>query len=429
MKQKFSQKLKQKISLTPQLIRHIELLSNSNKENKREILNLIEEFLDQEEKPVKYFKDLILIDKYSSFLFSNEYLDKNTFDQSTTKNIQNELLEQINLTGLKDYQILIGEYLIDYIDSEGRLSFDLDLEDIKKLVNEVFNKKISDKDIEDILKLIQKFDPVGCGYTTIEESLLIQVDELMVNDSSKIKLHKIIEKICNSSLSEKELTESEKILISKLNFLPNFNTQIEEREYIRPDLIAKKVKGDLSIKINDHFLHETLFKLIDDKLNEGESSELKNNKKSILAGLKKREVTLLKVAKLILKKQKDFFFKDGALLPLNLNTIANEVDLSESTISRLLNSKYIEVNNKNFPLKTFLERRVNNKSKSGKDISSFQLQENINLTINTEDRSSPLSDDEIRLKLKKESDIHVSRRTVAKYRKNLNIGSSRKRRS
>ena len=103
--------------------------------------------------------------------------------------------------------------------------------------------------------------------------------------------------------------------------------------------------------------------------------------------------------------------------------------MSESTISRLLNSKYIEVNNKNFPLKTFLERRVNNKSKSGKDISSFQLQENINLTINTEDRSSPLSDDKIRLKLKKESDIYVSRRTVAKYRKNLNIGSSRKRRS
>jgi len=429
MKQKFSQKLKQKISLTPQLIRHIELLSNSNKENKKEILSLIEEFLDQEEKPVKYFKDLILIDKYSSFLFSNEYLDKNTFDQSTNRNIQDELLEQINLSGLRDYQILIGEYLIDYIDSEGRLSFDLDTEDIKKLVNEVFNKKISDKDIEDILKLIQKFDPVGCGYTTIEESLLIQADELMVDDSSKTKLHKIIEKICNSSLSEEELTESEKILIGKLNFLPNFNTQIEEREYIRPDLIAKKMKGGLSVKINDHFLHETLFKLIDDKLNEGESSELKNNKKSILAGLKKREVTLLKVAKLILKKQKDFFFKDGALLPLNLNTIANEADLSESTISRLLNSKYIEVNNKNFPLKTFLERRVNNKSKSGKDISSFQLQENINLTINTEDRSSPLSDDKIRLKLKKESDIYVSRRTVAKYRKNLNIGSSRKRRS
>jgi len=431
MKQKLNQKQSQKFSLTPQLRRQIELLSNSNKENRKELLALIEKYLDSEEKPVRYFQDLLLLNKYSSFLSSQEFLDKKLYQASHDRNLNEELLEQLKLSNLENYQILIGEYLIDYIDSEGRLSLEVEYGDIKKLINEVFSKNISDKEINYVLKKIQRFEPIGCGYRSIKESLLIQVEEIDLDRKTKYRMRELVEGISNSSLEYKKLNNTDKQILKKLNFLPSFNSSTKEENYIRPDLILKKHEGKFLVILNDKFLNETLYQMISEKINSNlnENDNSIKDEKNIIVGLKKREESLVEIGKIILDLQTDYLEDKGPLLPLGISDIASKSNLSKSTVSRLMSSKFIEIRNKNLPLNYFLQRKVNNKSKKGQDVTSQQLQDKITSLLDNEDVSSPLSDEKIRKKLFEKFDITLARRTVTKYRIALNFESSRNRKS
>jgi len=431
MKQKLNQKQSQRFSLTPQLRRQIELLSNSNEENRKELLALIEKYLDSEEKPVRYFQDLLLLNKYSSFLSSQEFLDKKLYQASHDRNLNEELLEQLKLSNLENYQILIGEYLIDYIDSEGRLSLEVEYGDIKKLINEVFSKNISDKEIDYVLKKIQKFEPIGCGYRSIKESLLIQVEEIDLDRKTKYRMRELVEGISNSSLEYKKLNNTDKQILKKLNFLPSFNSSTKEENYIRPDLILKKHEGKFLVILNDKFLNETLYQMISEKINSNlnENDNSIKDEKNIVVGLKKREESLVEIGKIILDLQTDYLEDKGPLLPLGISDIASKSNLSKSTVSRLMSSKFIEIRNKNLPLNYFLQRKVNNKSKKGQDVTSQQLQDKITSLLDNEDVSSPLSDEKIRKKLFEKFDITLARRTVTKYRIALNFESSRNRKS
>ena len=431
MKQKLNQKQSQKFSLTPQLRRQIELLSNSNEENRKELLALIEKHLDSEEKPVRYFQDLLLLNRYSSFLSSQEFLDKKLYEASQDRNLNEELLEQLKLSNLENYQILIGEYLIDYIDSEGRLSLEVEYGDIKKLINEVFSKNISDKEINYVLKKIQRFEPIGCGYRSIKDSLLIQVEEIDLDRKTKYRMRELVEGISNSSLEYRKLNNTDKQTLKKLNFLPGFNSSTKEENYIRPDLILKKHEGRFLVILNDKFLNETLYQMISEKINSNlnENDNSVKDEKNIIVGLKKREESLVEIGKIILDLQTDYLEDKGPLLPLGISDIASKSNLSKSTVSRLMSSKFIEIKNKNLPLNYFLQRKVNNKSKKGQDVTSQQLQNKITSLLDNEDASSPLSDEEIRKKLFEKFDITLARRTVTKYRIALNFESSRNRKS
>lgn len=431
MKQKLNQKQSQKFSLTPQLRRQIELLSNSNEENRKELLALIEKYLDSEDKPVRYFQDLLLLNKYSSFLSSQEFLDKKLYEASQDRNLNEELLEQLKLSNLENYQILIGEYLIDYIDSEGRLSLEVEYGDIKKLINEVFSKNISDKEINYVLKKIQRFEPIGCGYRSIKDSLLIQVEEIDLDRKTKYRMRELVEGISNSSLEYRKLKNTDKQILKKLNFLPSFNSSTKEENYIRPDLILKKHEGRFLVILNDKFLNETLYQMISEKINSNlnENDNSVKDEKNIIVGLKKREESLVEIGKIILDLQTDYLEDKGPLLPLGISDIASKSNLSKSTVSRLMSSKFIEIKNKNLPLNYFLQRKVNNKSKKGQDVTSQQLQNKITSLLDNEDASSPLSDEEIRKKLFEKFDITLARRTVTKYRIALNFESSRNRKS
>ena len=431
MKQKLNQKQSQRFSLTPQLRRQIEILSNSNEENRKELLALIEKHLDSEDKPVRYFQDLLLLNRYSSFLSSQEFLDKKLYEASQDRNLNEELLEQLKLSNLENYQILIGEYLIDYIDPEGRLSLEVEYGDIKKLINEVFSKNISDKEINYVLKKIQRFEPIGCGYRSIKDSLLIQVEEIDLDRKTKYRMRELVEGISNSSLEYRKLNNTDKQTLKKLNFLPGFNSSTKEENYIRPDLILKKHEGRFLVILNDKFLNETLYQMISERINSNlnENDNSVKDEKNIIVGLKKREESLVEIGKIILDLQTDYLEDKGPLLPLGISDIASKSNLSKSTVSRLMSSKFIEIRNKNLPLNYFLQRKVNNKSKKGQDVTSQQLQNKITSLLDNEDASSPLSDEEIRKKLFEKFDITLARRTVTKYRIALNFESSRNRKS
>ena len=427
MKQKLKQKQSQKLSLTPQLKKQIELLSNSNEESRKELLTLVEKYLDLEKKPIRYFRDLMLISKYSSFLYSEEFIEKKLFEANNKKTLNEELLEQLNLSDLKEHQILIGQYLIDYIDSEGRLSLEVDYEDIKKLIYEVYSKTISEKEIKYVLGKIQRLEPIGCGYRSIKESLLIQIEEISLDLKAKNRLEELVEGISNSSLEYENLLDTDRKLLKKLNFLPSINFSTDRENYIRPDLIVRKNKGKFSVILNDRFLNETLYQMIAEQV-QAEKDENKDliEEKNIISGLKKREESLVEIGKIILRSQTNYLEGKGPLLPLGISDLATESKLSKSTISRLMSSKYIEVNNKNLPLNNFLQRKVN-KTKSGKDITSHQLQTKIAFLIDNEDIDSPLSDQQIKKELFERFKISLARRTVTKYRISLNLKSSRNR--
>lgn len=427
MKQKLKQKQSQKLSLTPQLKKQIELLSNSNEESRKELLTLVEKYLDLEKKPIRYFRDLMLISKYSSFLYSEEFIEKKLFEANNKKTLNEELLEQLNLSDLKEHQILIGQYLIDYIDSEGRLSLEVDYEDIKKLIYEVYSKTISEKEIKYVLGKIQRLEPIGCGYRSIKESLLIQIEEISLDLKAKNRLEELVEGISNSSLEYENLLDTDRKLLKKLNFLPSINFSTDRENYIRPDLIVRKNKGKFSVILNDRFLNETLYQMIAEQI-QAEKDENKDliEEKNIISGLKKREESLVEIGKIILRSQTSYLEGKGPLLPLGISDLATKSNLSKSTISRLMSSKYIEVNNKNLPLNHFLQRKVN-KTKSGKDITSHQLQTKIAFLIDNEDIDSPLSDQQIKKELFERFKISLARRTVTKYRISLNLKSSRNR--
>lgn len=427
MKQKLKQKQSQKLSLTPQLKKQIELLSNSNEESRKELLTLVEKYLDLEKKPIRYFRDLMLISKYSSFLYSEEFIEKKLFEANNKKTLNEELLEQLNLSDLKEHQILIGQYLIDYIDSEGRLSLEVDYEDIKKLIYEVYSKTISEKEIKYVLGKIQRLEPIGCGYRSIKESLLIQIEEISLDLKAKNRLEELVEGISNSSLEYENLLDTDRKLLKKLNFLPSINFSTDRENYIRPDLIVRKNKGKFSVILNDRFLNETLYQMIAEQI-QTEKDENKDliEEKNIISGLKKREESLVEIGKIILRSQTSYLEGKGPLLPLGISDLATKSNLSKSTISRLMSSKYIEVNNKNLPLNHFLQRKVN-KTKSGKDITSHQLQTKIAFLIDNEDIDSPLSDQQIKKELFERFKISLARRTVTKYRISLNLKSSRNR--
>ena len=369
----------------------------------------------------------MLISKYSSFLYSEEFIEKKLFEASNEKTLNEELVEQLNLSNLKEHQILIGQYLIDYIDSEGRLSIEVDYEDIKKLIYEVFSKTISEKEIKYVLGKIQRLEPIGCGYRSIKESLLIQIEEIDLNSKAKNRLKELVEGISNSSLEYENLLDTDRKLLKKLNFLPGVNFSTDRENYIRPDLIVRKNKGKFSVILNDRFLNEALYQMISEKIQavEDENKDL-IEEKNIISGLKKREESLVEIGKIILRSQTSYLEGKGPLLPLGISDLATKSNLSKSTISRLMSSKYIEVNNKNLPLNNFLQRKVN-KTKNGKDITSHQLQTKIAFLIDNEDIDSPLSDQQIKKELFERFKISLARRTVTKYRISLNLKSSRNR--
>ena len=172
MKQSLKQKQRLSLNLTLNLKKQIELLSLSGFEIRLGLEDLIDEFCKQtNNKRINYFKDEVLTDRIRNTLNPNVTNDfyQLTIDQDI--NLSEQLMDQLIISPLKGYETLVGEIIIDSILENGRLDPELEYKDIKKIVKEDFNLNIDDTKIESILNLIQNFDPPGCGYRSIEESV------------------------------------------------------------------------------------------------------------------------------------------------------------------------------------------------------------------------------------------------------------------
>ena len=426
MKRLIKHNLKQTLTLTPSLTNQIKLLSLTGEEIRTELDLLIDNFClkSRKKKVFSYFKDTLLSDKYNHFL-RNSYNDfKDEYSLEADKDIRNFLSEQFALLNLKKHEFLIGEYLIDSIKEDGRMSNKIDFNDLKSLILQTCNIEIKNEKIQQILHLIHQLDPIGCGFNTITESLLFQVDYLKVSEREKIRIRFIVKNIANKKVELESLSSEDIRLVRKLNFnLGNCFSQVD-KEYIRPDVLAIRTQGDWKITLNDSFMSESLLDEIKSSIKDS-SSEEKTIVKTFLKGFKARQNTLFLVSEFLVKKQSKFLNGKGCLIPLTLKSIGSSVGLSESTVSRILTSKYLQLQSKVILLGALVEKSVNKTEKGEKQVTPSELIGLIKKMIKNEDKTSPLSDEKIRKYLMDIHSIDLARRTVSKYRLKANIDSSK----
>ena len=427
MKQGLKQLPRQSLTLTPYLQNQIKLLALPGEEVRKKLGELINEFCEEEEgKDFFLFKEILLTDKYQNFLnFKNRNLVQ-VSEVPQKIDLKNTLLDQLYILNLKEHEVVIGEYLIDSIDEDGRLDVDIDYSDISALILESFNLTIAKREIEKVLLEIQNLEPVGCGYRNILESLIVQTEHLEIEEKDKENIKQILKKFSTDEADIKPLDIKQKNLVKQLRFNPGRGIGSKVENYIRPDLIALKNLNEWDVTLNDSFLIESLINKIKLSLDKTSSSASKDTD-SFIKGLEKRQQTLLLVAKFIILKQKGYLDETESLTPLTLKQIASSNKVSESTVSRIVKFKYLQLPTRNIPLSDLLEKKVTGRSGKSKEVSPSQLIKLINKIVNSEEKSNPLSDQNIKKSLKENYEIDIARRTVSKYRQQANILPSKER--
>lgn len=438
----------QKLVLTPELRQAIELLQFTNQELKEYIDNELQEnpMLEREQDETYSSLDDEInwkeyVEKNMSSNNVREETDRNQKEYdyanfvSYNPQLRETLLLQLNVLDIDRESLEIGHFLVENIDDNGYLTGSL--ENIAKDLDKSLEK------VERVLDMIQTFDPVGVGARDLRECLTIQLEEMEVEDDiiySVVESH--LEDIADNRLrkisDELDLTieETQEIcdVIKKLNPKPGQEYGSAERvKYITPDAYIKKVNGDYVVILNDitaprlniNNFYKNMLTQKSDKNATKYLSERLDSAMWVIKTIEQRRNTILKVLNAILKFQLDFFEKGEKFLkPLTLKEIAEEIDMHESTVSRTTNGKYVQTDRGLFEFKYFFSSSI--ASLDG-DISSTSIKSYIEDIIDGENKKKPYSDQAISDMLKARG-VKISRRTVAKYRDELEIPSSTKRR-
>lgn len=363
-----------------------------------------------------------------------------------------ELLEQqLGLKDLTEKEYTIGIYLIGCIDEDGYIRRELEL-----IVDDLaFNYNIAtdNAEVEKILKMIQSFDPAGVGARSLQECLLIQLErkpektkEVVLamevikhhmEEFSKKHYEKILRRLNIDNEELKDIVDE----IKHLNPRPG-NTDTKESNFsaVVPDFIVSVVDGKPELSINGRNMPDLKiskdytemlreYTRSKDKASKEASGFIKNkieNAGWFIEALQQRYATISLCMQCILEYQNDYFATgdENKLRPMILKDIANRVGLDLSTISRMANSKYVQTPYGTFLLKTFFSESMN--TESGEEVSSREIKNILKEYIDNEDKRHPLTDDELCAKLN-EKGYTIARRTVAKYREQLEIPVGRMR--
>ena len=425
MKQNLIQQQKLSLNVTTSLGNQIKLLSLSGFEISTRLNELINDYFDEEDKKVAHFRNEYLLDRYKNILYQGDIL--NSVSEETDSDLQKKLLEQLELSSLDEIQILVGQFLIDSVEQNGRLDPELNFQDIKRIVFEDFQVTITDEFIEEILVLIQNFEPAGCAYRDINESLSIQVDNLGISPKEREELKENLTSLIQEKINIEQISETIRNNLKKLSLNPAGKFGVTTQNYVRPDVLAiKDTELDTwHVSLNDDFMSKELLKIIKDKIDSSQSDKSYDSK-SFLKGLERRQQTLLVVSEFLIEAQKNFLDGRAGKRAISNKEISENLNISQSTVSRIVRNKYLQLPNQLLLLRDLLQRRVN-KRNEGSDVTSEDLKFLIEELVNNEDKSLPYSDEYLRIKLKEKFKVSLSRRTVAKYRLDLKIPSSKAR--
>ena len=378
----------------------------------------------------------------------SEKTDKSQLFVSETT-FHEDLISQLQLKPLSELEMIIGLEIIGNIDESGYLN-----RSIESIVDDFLfrhNIEVTVKEIEDVLAIIQTFDPIGVGARDLQECLLIQLNKK--EKTKAISLAKKVIKKCfeyfkkkqynfiaqRLNCSEEELQEAIDEII-KLNPKPgnSLSTDVDSSIPIIPDFIVWMQNQKVDFQVNSYGNHklktsnyyENLLKTVSQSNSPSDKEtatflrEKLESANIFIDALNRRSDTLYLIMKAIIKYQYEYFLEGDIqkLKPMRLVDIAEMVDLDISTISRVVSNKYVQTHFGIYKLKDFFSNFMLNES--GEQISTDKIKDEIISIIKNEDKSNPLTDDKL-VEMLKDKGYSIARRTVSKYRETLNIPVAR----
>jgi RNA polymerase sigma-54 factor len=476
LKQQLAQRLEQRLS--PQQIQLMKLLQVPTMELDQRIKQEIEENPALEEGADHEDDDFDNTDDFDDDSDSDDdfdlsdYIDDESSDYKTQANnhskddeerviplsgeqsFQEKLTEQLHLLYLDDKQFLIADILIGNLDESGYLNRDLEA-----IVDDLafsMNVEANEEEVITILHLIQELDPAGVGARNLQECLLLQINRKQDGDIVRYTAKKILEdffeeftkkhydKIAKKlEIEDEDLKEAiDEIL--RLNPKPGGSMRESAKNYqqIIPDFMLFENEGRLELSLNGRNAPELKVSKEYEAMLRSYAEGAKSSKsdkdavtfvrqkldsaKWFIDAIKQRQQTLLFTMNAIMNYQQPYFLTgdETKLRPMILKDIADIVQLDISTISRVANSKYVQTNFGIFPLKYFFSESLS--TDSGEEVSTREVKKILSEAIEAEEKRNPLTDEKL-MDLLKEKGYNIARRTVAKYREQLNIPVARMR--
>lgn len=476
LRQHLAQKLEQRLS--PQQIQLMKLLQVPTMELDQRIKQELEENPALEEgkdEPLDEFEgqddDFNEGDEdYDNDFELSDYFDDDTPDYKTQVNntskdeeeraiplsveasFQEKLTEQLHLLYLDDTQFIIADTIIGNIDESGYLN-----RDIESIVDDLAfsaNIIVTPEEVETVLKLVQELDPAGIGARDLRECLLLQIERKQEGNITLYTAKKILQdhfeeftKKHYDKIQKKLEIENEDLkqaidAIIKLNPKPGGSMKegAKSQQQVIPDFIINDLEGRLELSLNSRNAPELKVSKEYEHLLRSYSEGAKTSKsdreavsfvKAKLDGalwfidaIKQRQHTLLSTMEAIMNYQLDFFLSgdDTKLKPMILKDIAEKVALDISTVSRVANSKYVQTNYGVYSLKYFFSESLS--TDSGEEVSTREVKKILSDAIEAENKAKPLTDEHL-AKLLNDKGYNIARRTIAKYREQLNIPVAR----
>lgn len=365
------------------------------------------------------------------------------------------LQSQLGMHRLDEKQMAIAETIIGNLDDSGYLQ-----RDVPAMVDDLAfsqNIHVSDDEILEVLEVIQDFDPAGVGARNLQECLLIQLRRKDTGDKPSIssaiqilenhfnefvKKHydKIIKKLRISGDELKAALDE----VLKLNPKPgnSLSETVKTNQYVIPDFIIHNTNGELELTLNSRNAPELRLSRAYTNMLEAYAENRKDKQKKeafmfvkqkidsarwFMEAIRQRQNTLLLTMNAIMEFQRNYFLTgdETKLKPMILKDIASIVNLDISTISRVANSKYVQTPFGTFLLKSFFSESM--QTESGEEVSTREIKMILSECIDSEDKSKPYTDEKL-TSILKEKGYNIARRTVAKYREQLNIPVARLRR-
>jgi RNA polymerase sigma-54 factor len=480
MKQSLQLKIGQHLTMTPQLQQAIRLLQLSTLELQTEVQEALETnpMLEQDEaglgeigEPVTGLngseKDSPLTAEGSSDNIPDELpTDSNwedVFDTGATSfsapdtggsrdiletvtvtgaGLHDHLIWQLELSHFSDTDQFIARTIIDSIDDDGYLT--VGLEDIHATLGNS-TLEIELDEVQAVLHRIQQFDPIGVGARNLRESLQLQMQQfdvdtpwlrearMLVRDYFNLLSNRDYTKLCRKMKLSTDDLQHVIHLIQSLNPRPGSSFSTSEPEYIVPDVYVVKKKGKWQVELNAESMpklriNSMYANLVKRGSNSKDNNYLRDNLQEarwFLKSLQSRHETLLKVANCIVERQHAFFdYGEEAMKPMVLRSIAETIEMHESTVSRVTTRKYMHTPRGIYEFKYFFSSHVS--TETGGECSATAIRAIIKKLVAAENPAKPLSDNKMASVLA-EQGINVARRTIAKYRESLSISPSNER--
>ncbi len=463
---KLEQSLKQQLTLSPQLIQTFEVLAMSTLELQQKIRDEIEsnpaleipperslsiERIAESQNRVKAEDDLSDSaeydpNRYYSSVRLSSYFDQSAADQnqqfiegalSRDETLQSYLKRQLGWLKVSEEEVELGSLIISNLDSNG-----FHRNKVESLV-----KPNQIKKIKEALKIVQSLDPPGIGVYDFKESLVLQAKidglsgkdldlftEMVYSHLEKLRLNKFKEVATSLQLEENEVELLYRYL-KTLNPYPGKLYDTRETQYIIPDLYVRQVEGKLQLTLNDDAAPtlsiDTNFQHLGDLSREETKKEVSSyitnavrSANQLISQIEMRGETIRNIGLQLIKHQSEFFLSGPRYLkPLTYRVLAEELSLHETTISRAVQGKYIDTDWGILPIKELFSSSLQTTTGEKEEVSKTAVKEMVKEIILEHEGPKKLSDQKIANILASKG-IKIARRTVTKYRNELNIDSS-----